>query len=88
MTIDELIPSITPLSYAEKIRLVQAVLEQLAREEPDTEPPSQSAPQESDPRQFYGAGKTPSGASNPLKDSVTFEHDILSPIGDDWDAAR
>lgn len=32
MTIDELIPAITPLSHGDKIRLLQVVAQQLARE--------------------------------------------------------
>jgi len=70
MTIDELIPSITPLSHGEKIRLLQVVAQQLARE------------------------TTASGHAehrctpNPLKGSVTFEKDILSPLGDEWDVNR
>ena len=88
MTIDELIPSIAPLSHADKIRLVQTVLEQLAQEERKSDQPSHPGSERFDPRRFHGAGQPSSVASNPLKDSVTFEKDILSPIGDDWDAAR
>lgn len=72
MTIDQLIPSVNSLSHADKIRLAQVVLEQLAREEP-------AVPQ-SEP--------TPVGGLNPLKGSVTFEKDIVSPIAMDWDAAQ
>jgi hypothetical protein len=70
MTIDELIPSIISLSHAEKIRLLQVVVQQLARET--------TASQHTElPR-----------AANPLKGSVTFEKDILSPIDEQWDAVR
>ena len=68
MTIDQLIPAITPLSQADKIRLLQVIAQQLAVKTP--------APVRRDQEQ------------NPLKGSVTFENDILSPLGDTWDADR
>ena len=71
MTIDEFIPSIGSLSHLEKIRLAQVVLQQLAQEEAESVQPT--------PRRWAG--------DNPLKGSVTFEKDIVSPIGDAWDAA-
>ena len=55
MTVDELIPSITPLSHAEKIRLLQVVLKQLAQEESAAELPSRPAIERFDPRRFFGA---------------------------------
>ena len=30
----------------------------------------------------------PDSESNPLKDSITFEDDIISPIADGWDALK
>lgn len=70
MAIDELLPSLGALSHAEKIRLAQAVLEQLAQEQAESAKPTS--------QRF--------ACDNPLKGSVTFEKDIVSPIGDAWDA--
>ncbi len=72
MTIEDLIPALGALSHADKIRLAQVVLQQLAQEEHVAAP--------STPPHFAG--------HNPLKGSVTFEKDILSPIDVDWDAAQ
>lgn len=66
MTIDELLPSLGALSDAEKIRLAQAVLQQLAQEQAESAKPTS--------QRF--------ACDNPLKGSVTFEKDIVSPIGD------
>lgn len=55
MTIDELIPSILSLTHAEKIRLLQVVLQQLAGDEAVSVPPPSKQPTEHfDPRRFYG----------------------------------
>nr|VFK55733.1 MAG: hypothetical protein BECKTUN1418F_GA0071002_10735 [Candidatus Kentron sp. TUN]VFK62946.1 MAG: hypothetical protein BECKTUN1418D_GA0071000_11916 [Candidatus Kentron sp. TUN]VFK67839.1 MAG: hypothetical protein BECKTUN1418E_GA0071001_11625 [Candidatus Kentron sp. TUN] len=54
MTIDELIPSIIPLSDAEKIRLVQAVLQQLAHKEGKTVQLPLQVAEHFDPKRFYG----------------------------------
>ncbi|MEA3644297.1 MAG: hypothetical protein VBE63_30890 [Lamprobacter sp.] len=69
MTIDQLIPSVNSLTHAEKIRLAQVVLEQLALEALAS--PSKNA-----------------SMTNPLKGSVTFEKDIVSPIDLDWNAIQ
>jgi len=75
MTIEELLPSITPLSQDEKLRLIQVVLNQMRRESPDES-------------QRPHINITPAVSFNPLKNSVLFEQDIVSPIGDDWNAAQ
>ena len=61
MNIDELIPSITPLSYAEKIQLVQVVLQQLAQDNPSQ--PANSVTERFDPRRFHSAAQH---SSSPL----------------------
>jgi hypothetical protein len=54
MTISELLPSVASLSHAEKFRLVQIVLRQLAEEEGITgQPPAE----DSNPRSYYGAAQ-------------------------------
>ncbi len=55
MTLDELIPTILSLSHADKFRLVQIVLQQLAEE--DGVETQQSPP--FDPRQFFGVTQQP-----------------------------
>lgn len=57
MTIDELIPSIGALSAAEKLRLAQVVLQQLAQEEQASAHPVQRMAEPFDPRRFYGAAR-------------------------------
>ncbi|ESQ09905.1 MAG TPA: hypothetical protein DDY14_11245 [Chromatiaceae bacterium] len=57
MTIDELIPSITRLSHAEKIRLVQVVLEQLAEEDAASEALAPGSKEPFDPKRFFGAAR-------------------------------
>ncbi|MBT2786722.1 MULTISPECIES: hypothetical protein [unclassified Halomonas] len=54
MTIDELIPSIVPLSHGEKIRLVQVVLQQLAQEEATSAEPTIPANDDFEPQRFFG----------------------------------
>ena len=56
MTIDELIPSIDPLSHAEKIRLLQMVLQKIVQEEEQADPRSQAS-EHFDPKRFYGAAR-------------------------------
>jgi hypothetical protein len=55
MTLDELIPSIIPLSHTEKIRLVQVVLQQLAQEKPTPLQAANPATERFDPQRFHGA---------------------------------
>ena len=55
MTIDELMPSVTQLSHAEKIRLLQVILQQLVQDQEGTEPPPPKAAARFDPTRFYGA---------------------------------
>lgn len=50
MTVNELLPSVTALSHAEKFRLVQIVLQQLAEEEGIVAQPANDF----DPRQYFG----------------------------------
>ncbi|SEH04291.1 hypothetical protein [Candidatus Venteria ishoeyi] len=54
MTINELIPSIIVLSHAEKIRLLQVVLQQLAQEESTSMQPTRPTTERFDPQRFYG----------------------------------
>ncbi|GEN29063.1 hypothetical protein HVA01_27090 [Halovibrio variabilis] len=54
MTIDELIPSIVPLSHGEKIRLLQVVLQQLAQEESASAEPTRPATDGFEPQRFFG----------------------------------
>ena len=54
MTIDELLPSVGALSHADKIRLAQVVLQQLAQDEGAPEPPAEPAREPFDPQRFYG----------------------------------
>lgn len=55
MTVSELLPSVTSLSHAEKFRLVQIVLRQLAEEEGIA---SQLSPADDfDPRQYFGVAQ-------------------------------
>ncbi|MEA3643254.1 MAG: hypothetical protein VBE63_25450, partial [Lamprobacter sp.] len=72
MSIDELLPSVGALSHADKLRLAQIVLQQLAQEE--------HVFSQSEPSHVSG--------HHPLKGSVTFEKDIVSPIDVDWDASQ
>ncbi|MBK1621024.1 hypothetical protein CKO42_21885 [Lamprobacter modestohalophilus] len=72
MTIDDILPSVGALSHTDKIRLAQVVLQQLAQEE--------RAFMQSEPSQVSG--------HHPLKGSVTFEKDIVSPIDVDWDVSQ
>jgi hypothetical protein len=50
MTVNELLPSVMMLSHAEKFRLVQIVLQQLAEEEGITPQPANDF----DPRRYFG----------------------------------
>jgi hypothetical protein len=72
MTIDDILPSVGALSHADKIRLAQVVLQQLAQEE----------------RAFMQSEPSQVSEHHPLKGSVTFEKDIVSPIDVDWDAGQ
>ncbi|MEA3643257.1 MAG: hypothetical protein VBE63_25465 [Lamprobacter sp.] len=54
MTIDELLPSVGALSHADKIRLAQVVLQQLAQDEGAAEPHPEPAREPFDPQRFYG----------------------------------
>lgn len=57
MTIDDIIPSVGTLSQAEKIRLAQIVLQQLAQEEQASAHPVQRMAEPFDPQRFYGAAQ-------------------------------
>lgn len=50
MTINELLPSVASLSHAEKFRLAQIILQQLADEDAFANPSASGF----DPRQFFG----------------------------------
>ncbi len=54
MTIDELLPSVGALSHADKIRLAQVVLQQLAQDEGAPESPAEATHEPFDPQRFYG----------------------------------
>ena len=58
MSIHDLLPVVSRLSHAEKFRLVQMMLQQLADEEGigATQPPASN--QNLDPRAFYGRGQS------------------------------
>jgi hypothetical protein len=58
MTITELMPAVTSLSHADKFRLVQIVLQQLAQEESVSEPLTSSPNEVFDPRRYFGAGRS------------------------------
>ena len=58
MTITELMPAVTSLSHADKFRLVQLVLQQLAQEEGVSEPLPASSTDAFDPRRYFGAGRS------------------------------
>ncbi len=55
MTIDDILPAVGALSHAEKIRLAQVVLQQLAQEEPASAQPAQPSAEPFDPQRFYGS---------------------------------
>jgi hypothetical protein len=55
MTINDILPSVGALSHAEKIRLAQVVLQQLAQEELASVQPEQPTAEPFDPQRFYGA---------------------------------
>ena len=59
MTITELMPAVTSLSHADKFRLVQIVLQQLAQEEGEGVGEPLSSPTDTfDPRRYFGAGRS------------------------------
>lgn len=55
MTVNELLPSITPLSQTEKFRLVQIVLRQLAEEKDIASQPTLA--NDFDPRRYFGVAQ-------------------------------
>ncbi len=55
MTINELLPSVATLSHAEKLRLMQTILQQLAQEDRTSAPPVRPTAERFDPLRFYGA---------------------------------
>ncbi|MCF7979606.1 MAG: hypothetical protein K9L82_16660 [Chromatiaceae bacterium] len=55
MTIDDILPSVGALSHADKLRLAQVVLQQLAQEAPASPPPAPPPAEPFDPQRFYGA---------------------------------
>jgi len=57
MTVNALLPSVATLSHAEKFRLVQIVLQQLAEEEGATGQSIATPGQGFDPRQYFGLGR-------------------------------
>ncbi|MBU2853525.1 hypothetical protein [Acidithiobacillus ferriphilus] len=58
MTIHDLLPVVSRLSHAEKFRLVQVMIQQLADEEGIAAVPSASEGQSFDPKNFYGRGRS------------------------------
>ena len=58
MSILDLLPVVSRLSHAEKFRLVQVMLQQLADEEGIAAVPSAFECQSFDPRNFYGRGRS------------------------------
>lgn len=75
MTIDELIPSVGRLSHAEKIRLLQIVLQKVVQEQEEAaSEPRVRVNEPFDPKRFYGAARHS-------------RHDIdqyLSSVRDGW----
>jgi hypothetical protein len=57
MSIHDLLPVVSRLSRAEKFRLVQTMIQQLADEEGIGAKPSPASNQNFDPRAFYGRGQ-------------------------------
>lgn len=57
MTINEILPSVATLSHAEKFRLLQIVLQQLAEEEGIVEQPLAAPASEFDPRHYFGLAR-------------------------------
>jgi hypothetical protein len=55
MTIDDILPSVGALSHADKLRLAQVVLQQLAQEAPASTQPALPTAEPFDPQRFYGA---------------------------------
>ena len=67
MTVSELLPSVASLSHAEKFRLVQIVLRQLAEEEGIVDLPAD----EFDPRRYFGLARhAPETQTTPPKRSL------------------
>jgi hypothetical protein len=58
MSIHDLLRVVSRLSHAEKFRLVQVILQQLADEEGIAAVPSAFGCQSFDPRNFYGRGRS------------------------------
>jgi hypothetical protein len=58
MSINDLLPVVSRLSHAEKFRLVQMMLQQLADEEGIGATPPPTTSQNFDPRSFYGRGQS------------------------------
>ena len=57
MTVNELLPSLASLSHADKFRLVQIVLQQLAEEDGITGQSIADSGEDFDPRQYFGLGR-------------------------------
>ena len=58
MSINDVLPVVSRLSHAEKLQLVQVMLQQLADEGGIATFPPTSEGQSFDPRNFYGRGKS------------------------------
>lgn len=57
MSINEVLPVVSRLSHAEKFRLVQVMLQQLAADEGISVGTTTEEPAPFDPRAFYGRGQ-------------------------------
>lgn len=57
MTIDELIATAGALSRTVRLHMMQAVLQQLAQEEPASAQPARPSAEPFDPQPFYGAAQ-------------------------------
>jgi len=55
MSINDLLPSLAALSHADKFRLVQILLEQLAKAEGISARQTPEAPEAFNPRHYFGA---------------------------------
>ncbi len=58
MTINQLMPVVKSLSHADKFRLMQILLQQLAQEEGVDEPLTPVSTDAFDPRRYFGAGQS------------------------------
>jgi len=76
MNVIEILPSVSTLSHADKFRLVQIVLQQLAQEDGVPQVVEQNSDGAFDPRLYFGV------ASHPRKEI----DDYLAEVRNGWDS--